>query len=115
MTDEHTVAIVSFEGALKREIKRMRKELQRDESLHSFCIQIKASGRTHEGDVDLEYGVGADTYSPDVKGDSMHAIVEEFMRRRGWKKRHAPIAISYEKIPSDDTTEERSSDDDIIS
>lgn len=103
---EHTVAIVSPEGALKREIKRVREALQRDETLHSFSIQIKASGRVHEGQVKLEYGVGDSEYGVDVKGDSLQAVVDELMRRRGWSAVHAPKALTYEKIPGDNTNPE---------
>lgn len=102
---EHTVAIVSFEGALKREIKRIRKMLQADESLHQFDLRVEISGRCHDGDIDLAYSLGENSYSTRVSANTIHATVDEFLRRRGWQALNAPKAIGYEKIPSDDTDE----------
>lgn len=103
MTDEHTVAIVSFAGAVKREIKRVRKRMARDENQSRFAVRITATGRLHDGDVNLTYAVGHSDYGYEVEGDDLDACVDELMRRDGWKKVHAPVAIGYEKIPSDDT------------
>lgn len=105
MTDEHTVAIVSFAGALKREIKRVRRKLQRDERMSEFSIEIDVKGRVHDGDVKLTYSVCPSSWqnSDAVKGDDLDACVEELMRRRGWQSVHAPVAIGYERVPSDDT------------
>lgn len=102
---EHTVAIVSFEGALKREVKRIRRQLALDETMSSFMIRIDASGRVDSGEVDISFGVGDSSYGATVNGDGLDTVVEELMRRRGWTARHAPKALFYEKIPSDDTEE----------
>ncbi len=99
---EHTVAIVSFEGALKREIKRLRKELQKVDSLSSFYVDMEVEGNLHQGDVRLTYKVGQASYDC-VKGDSLQACLDEFLRRKGWKDVHDAKLLSYEKIPSDDT------------
>ncbi len=104
MTDEHVVAIVSFEGALKREIKRVRKELQKVDDLSSFSLKMEVKGRVHEGDVKLSYGIGSE-YGTEVTGDSLNAVLDEYLRRHGWKKVHEVKALSYEKIPSDDSVE----------
>jgi len=113
---EHEVAIVSFMGALKRELKRVRRVLAQDESLSEFKLSITASGRVNDGDVKLSFGVADSTYATPINGSDLDATIEEFMRRRGWTKRWAPKALSYEKIPSDDTEETASTptpDDEI--
>ena len=101
---EHTVAIVSFEGALKREIKRVREQLQKVESISAMHLEIQVAGNIHEGDLKLTYRLGQ--YAGVVEGDSLLPVVEEFMRRHGWEKVHTPLAIGYERIPSDSTVEE---------
>lgn len=101
---EHTVAIVSFEGALKREIKRVRQQLQQVESLSSMHLEIKIEGSVHSGDLKLTYGLGQ--YVGKVVGDTLQAVLDEFVRQHGWEKVHAPLVIGYEKIPSDNTTED---------
>lgn len=105
MTEDHTVAIVSFEGAVKREIKRIRKELSKCDSLSAMFMGITVEGPLHSGDLKLTYKVGSSEYTY-VKGDSLQACIDEFLRQHGWKEVHEAKAISYEKIPSDDTTED---------
>lgn len=104
MSEEHTIAIVSFEGALKREIKRVRNQLKNIDEISDFSLKIEASGRVNDGDVKLTFEVSPSSYGYQaVKGRSLRAAVEEMLRRHGWQKHNDPIAISYEKIPSDDT------------
>lgn len=108
MQTERRVAIVSFEGTLKREIKRVREQLKNCKRLPEFSLLIKAHCRVTKGDVSLSYELAEDFYSlyPEVvKGDSLQAVVDEFLRRHGWSVLHAPKVVSYEEIPSDDTTE----------
>lgn len=109
---EHTVAIVSFEGALKREAKRLRRQLRQVESLSRFELEITIEGRLHDGDLELKYRIGE--YSKAVTGDSLGPVVDEFMRRHGWEQIHSPKAIGYDKIPSDDSEEPPQQPDDPI-
>ena len=105
-SDEHTVAIVSFEGAIKREIKRLRNQLKQDETLSEFRLIIEASGRVNDGEVRLSYTLDQKFGLGKVEGNSLQAVVYEFQRRRGWSKTNAPKALAYEKVPSDDTIED---------
>lgn len=105
MSDEHSVAIVSFEGAVTREIKRVRERLKSVESLSTFQLKIIASGRINDGEVKLTYFVANEYGGGEVKGDSLNAVLDEYLRRNGWEKIHAAKAISYEKIPSENTDE----------
>lgn len=105
MSDHH-VAIVSFEGALKREIKRIRTELLKAEDLSSFSFTITASGRLHDGEVKLKFALAESTYGEGrVEGDSIQPVLDELLRRHGWEKIHSPKALAYEKVPGDDTDE----------
>ena len=104
--NEHTVAIVSFEGALKREIKKIREQLKACENVKEMHLKIIVSGRVHTGDLKLTFALSESEYSTGVEGDSIGPVVEEHLRRHGWSAIHAPKAIGYEKIPSDNTVEE---------
>ena len=102
--NEHTIAIVSFEGAIKREVRRVREEMKKCERVSELYLEINASGRIEDGDVKIEYQVGQSSYdSSKVRGDSLQACLDEFLRRHGWQQVHNPKAIGYEKIPSDDS------------
>lgn len=102
MMEEHTVAIVSFEGAVKREVKRVREQLKGCPNLSCFDLIINAEGRVDDGEVKITFGVGKYSYDR-VTGDTLQAVLDEFLRRRGWQQVHAPKALAYEKVPSDDT------------
>ncbi len=113
--NEHTVAIVNFEGALKREIRRTRMELQKIETVAELHLQITASGRLHDGDINLKFKLQDSEYDTIncVVGDTLSAVIEEYMRRHGWGKVHNPKAIGYDKVPSDDTDSTTIPDDEI--
>ena len=104
---EHLVAIVSFEGAVKREVKRVRERLKSVTDLSAFELKIAAEGRVQDGDVKLSYIVNDGTYSGlSVTADSLEAAITEFMRRKGWIAQHDPKAIGYAKVPGDDANPE---------
>lgn len=107
MSEEHTVAIVSFEGALKREIKRLRNKLKNIDEISEFMLEIVASGRVNDGDVKLSFKLSPNTWGGNqVTGRELRAVEEEMLRRHGWQKKNDPLAIAYERVPSDDTNEE---------
>lgn len=104
MSDEHTVAIVSFEGAIKRAVKGLRQRLlpAADKGLlpsNEFRMEIKAQGRIQDGEIKIEFILCRDIYGSDpVKGNSLEAVTEEYLRRAGWQAVNAPIAISFTKV-----------------
>lgn len=103
MNEEHMIAIVSPSGAIKREIKRVRKELQKVDDLSYFRVTIQASGRVHDGDVKLTYSLSSAEYgSAEVEGDELQSVLDEMLRRHGWTAIHAPKAIGYTAVPDDD-------------
>ncbi len=102
---EHLVAIVSFEGALKREIKRVRRELAKMEALPYMRLQITVEGRLHDGDMKLSYNISDQYGINSTTGDELQSVIDEYMRRHGWQATHAPKAIAYHAAPSDDTEE----------
>ena len=96
---EQTVAIVNFEGAIKREVRAIREALKLVDSISSFTVAVRASGRVNENEVDIEYEVGGNKYNDEVKGSTMKECLAEFLRRNGWDAANAPKAITYGEIP----------------
>ncbi len=82
--------------------RQIRTSLQRMDSLHSMLFRIEIEGHIHEGDLKVSYGLGS-SYSPDVTGDSIQEVTEEYLRRKGWNERHAPLSIGYSKPVEVDT------------
>ena len=98
--EEQTVAIVSFEGAVKREVKAVREALKLCDNLSEFQLTITASGPINSGEVKVSYGLSKNTYgTAEVKGNNVKECLSEFLRRHGWDCINKPIAISYDGIP----------------
>ena len=90
-----------MKGTIKEEqvivniVQLIRHELQKIETINSFEFEIKASGRVHEGDVKITFCLDSsyDSYVS-CKGNSIAAVLQEFMRRFGWNARHSPLLIT---------------------
>lgn len=96
---------MNIEDALKTAAVSTREQLQLIESISEFTLEISISGRTHDGDLKIEFelkGGWADR-SP-VKGGRLDAVVKEFLRRNGWDSTHAPLCLSF--APSTDEVTE---------
>lgn len=104
MQDEQMIAIVSFEGAVKREVKRVREGLKPAAeagivSSNEFTITVKATGRILDGEIKLIYGLSCDYYNGNlVEGNSLSEVLQEVLRRKGWQKVNEPISISFDKV-----------------
>ena len=101
MTDEHSIAIVSFEGAVKRKVRAVRDKLAQLQEIgedKSFDLTIDVSGRT-DGDLKIEYRLEGIAYgSTSVKGNSIDEVVEEYLRRKGWNKTHQVLALPKAEV-----------------
>lgn len=64
-------------------------------NIGSFCLTIKASGRTmtDRDEVKIEYNLTDSEWGSGVKGNSLEAVIVEQMRRHGWDKSHAPLTL----------------------
>ncbi|KKL77591.1 hypothetical protein LCGC14_2033370 [marine sediment metagenome] len=87
------VAIVSFDGMIRRKSIEIKRQLSVLTQLSEFQVEITIKGRVHDGDLKFKYSVGPE-YGPKVTGNNLDTAVEEFMRRQGWEKDHAPLQIS---------------------
>ncbi|KKM27245.1 hypothetical protein LCGC14_1576590 [marine sediment metagenome] len=97
--EEQTVAIVSFEGAVKREVAAIREAFEGCDTISDFELTITASGPISSGKVKIEYELGRE-YGKKVKGYNVKECLAEFLRRHGWDKANKPKAISYDGIPT---------------
>lgn len=93
MTIEHNV-IVSM-------VKRVQKRLQ-DADMSYFRLDIEVYGDVH-GKPTMTYKLGKSYGEGQVEGNSMDAVVEEFLRQQGWKATNKPLELTFdepEKVPS---------------
>ena len=97
-----------FETILLEEIARVKAKLKSDETLPGFELTITATGRL-DGDVSVDfkvsdkYGLGACT------AGSLDAACAEFLRRRGWVARNAPLCLPNVSNKEDASTSEEHS------
>lgn len=82
-----------LEQALKDVVESIRKVLG-DADIPNMQFEISVSGRTH-GDLKVEYELGELYGSNSVKGRSASVVLCEFLRRRGWNTRNAPLSLTY--------------------
>ena len=98
--EEQTVAIVSFEGAVKREVKAIREAIKVCETVSELRFTITASGPINDGEVEITYEIAKNSYSAAVKGNNVRECLAEFLRRHGWDSTNKPVAISYNGLSS---------------
>ena len=90
---EHSVAVVSYEGHLKRQAARLRHELKPVAELLSndfFIYEARFEGRC-DGELKIKHNLAQGTVS--VSGDTLEAVLEELKRRAGWQKTHDVKAL----------------------
>lgn len=81
-----------FETILLEEIAKLKGELARDESLNGFDLTINAVGRL-DGDVEISFTLGDYYGGGSTKSGSLGAALAEFLRRRNWTARNAPLCL----------------------
>ncbi len=82
-----------LELALKDVVESIRKVLD-DYDIPNMQFEISVSGRT-QGDLKIEYELSELYGTNSVKGRSAIVVLDEFLRRRGWNIRNAPLSLSY--------------------
>ena len=80
-------------AAIAEAIADVQQELVDKEIGGSFRIDIEVSGRINDGEVLVEYRVGDCYGSNNPKGARLAPVVSEYLRRRGWNKANAPMAL----------------------
>ena len=85
---------LSFIRALKAETLRIR-EIFADANAPSMSIHIRCGGQVDHGDIAITFDIGESQYGDSVKGNSIEQCIEEYFRRKGWKRDHDAILISY--------------------
>ena len=82
-----------FETILLEEVAKLKSELARaDESLSGFDLTIHASGRL-DGDVEVSFSLGDYYAGGSCRAGSLGATLQEFLRRRNWIARNAPLCL----------------------
>jgi hypothetical protein len=91
-----------FETILLEEVARVKERLKEASiSLSGFTLEIHASGRL-DGDVEVSFAVSGLYGEQECKAGQVSAAVEEFMRRKGWTERHAPLCLPNVSAPASD-------------
>ena len=76
--------------------KDLRDQLSKETSLSSLHLSIEVQGRV-DGELKISYQLGTsyyDDHSTTTKGNDLNDVVEEFIRRGGWNRNHAPLCIA---------------------
>ena len=76
----------------------IRAELKGIETLPEFYFDISISGRVHTGELKIEFRLGENTWTNNVKGGALRPVIVEFMRRYGWDRANAPLQLTYDGV-----------------
>ena len=90
-----------FEHTLEAAIASIRQKLAAcDAPPSEFNLEIKASGRTLEGEVKVEFVLGGYYCDSQTKGGRLGPVLDEFARRHGWQKANAPVCLTFNTAPA---------------
>lgn len=81
--------------ALVKAIIELRKTLAATDLSGSFRLDIEVQGRVQGGDARIEYKLGEQYSSDNTTGDELPAVVDEYLRRCGWAKRHQAQMLTF--------------------
>lgn len=81
-----------FETALMKELARIRK-LFADRNVGELSLTIECSGPTMRDEMKVHFRVDGTWEDKYVEGSNIDAVVEEFFRRKGWKKANDYLAL----------------------
>lgn len=84
--------ITQFEAAFIKEQYRVRQILA-DKNVGSFYFAATAEGRCSSGDVKVEFTLAENSWETAVKGNSVEAVVTEFLRRRDYAKEYNALCL----------------------
>lgn len=83
----------TLHSAVVAATKDIRQRLADADIGGQFRLDIEVSGRIQGGDVIISYTLGEMYSSSNAKGARLHPVVDEFMRRKGWDERNAPLCL----------------------
>jgi hypothetical protein len=88
----HHNTLAELESAVRAAVLDVRARLTECEDLPNFELTITASGRVHEGTIEVSYNLEG-RYNDVVKGGRLTPVLDEFSRRHGWQRANAPLCL----------------------
>ena len=76
-------------------------------------LTIDAEGRVHDGDIAITFIVGYLYSNTRAEGGNLEAAVEEYIRRNGYQKRHAPLCLPSVESLETESLESQAVDEEI--
>lgn len=84
----------SVEAMIKEMAKGVAEQLAEADQ-GDMRLDIEISGRTLGPELKIEFVLGEDySISGSVRGGSLNEVVKEFLRRKGWSSRNAPLMLT---------------------
>lgn len=80
------------EAAFVKEAYHIREKLA-EHDLSSFHLEFEISGRVSTGDLKFLVKLGDSCYSNVVEGNSSQAVLDEYLRRKGFADKHDALCL----------------------
>ncbi len=91
---EPTPTWEEVESHVKHIVEELRETFKGHDESH-LNFKVEASGRP-DGDIKIKYTVCDNAYSSaEVNGYSLRPTLDEFFRRKVWKSRNEPLALTH--------------------
>ncbi len=90
---EHDPTWEQIEGHIKHIVNELR-ETFKEHNESDMTFRITATGRP-DGDIKIKYTIDGDYTVTAVSGYSLRPTLDEFFRRKVWKARNEPLALTH--------------------
>ena len=87
----------AFSKALTDVLFQIRDRLQEEEIISTMRFDIEVRGRVHEGELRIEFVLGQEYASINARGGNLEAVIEEFIHRELFNRKHKPLMINHIK------------------
>lgn len=90
-----------FERCLLETVRILRQEFAAQDRTY-ITFRVDARGRTHDGDLKVEFSLREQYSDTEVVGGRLSAVLEEYSRRTNWTALNAPLClptVAESKVP----------------
>lgn len=84
--------MTDLEQALIEEVRAIRAQFA-EANVSDLRLDIEIDGRVLSGDLQITFRCGSDYGYEQAAGGDLSAVVDEFLRRKGWNNRHAALCL----------------------
>jgi hypothetical protein len=75
-------------------VHRVRAKLQNHTHITTMCLSATATGRVHNGDIDISFSFN--DYPVSAESGSLTVALDEFIRQKTFRHMNRPLSLGYD-------------------